>query len=275
MGPNRNRPLILTIIFAVILFVLVIATSNTDRAKGPVSVLGGIVKPFQNFLYGIFEDVSYTNEENLSARELQERYDELLEKNTQYEEMLKDYQEIQKENERLRGLLNYLGEEETDIVTARVIGTVPGNWFDEFTINAGEDQGIRNNMIVYSKDGLIGKVIYTAGNYARVLSIMDDASGVSVLVERTRDNAVLSAVPGTDDTLELLYLRNDADIVPGDKVITSGLGGVFPKGIEIGTVTEVSNNTGGVKRAYIKSSVDFNHIEEVTIVLKVYEEVDE
>ena len=189
--------------------------------------------------------------------------------------MLKDYQEIQKENERLRGLLNYLGEEETDIVTARVIGTVPGNWFDEFTINAGEDQGIRNNMIVYSKDGLIGKVIYTAGNYARVLSIMDDASGVSVLVERTRDNAVLSAVPGTDDTLELLYLRNDADIVPGDKIITSGLGGVFPKGIEIGTVTEVSNNTGGVKRAYIKSSVDFNHIEEVTIVLKVYEEVDE
>ena len=58
MGPNRNRPLILTIIFAVILFVLVIATSNTDRAKGPVSVLGGIVKPFQNF-FTVFLKISH------------------------------------------------------------------------------------------------------------------------------------------------------------------------------------------------------------------------
>ena len=272
---KRNRPLILTIIFAVILFVLVVATSNTDRAKGPVSILGGAVKPFQNFIYGIFDGISSTNEENVKTRELREKYEELLEKDSRYEEMLRDYDELQRENERLKEILNYIGEEDNEILTARVIGTAPGDWFDEFTINAGENQGIRNNMIVYSKDGLIGKVIYTAGNYSRVLSIMDQDSGVSVLVERTRDNAVLSPLDGSDDTLELLYLRNDSDIVPGDKIITSGLGGIYPKGIEVGTVSEVSNNTGGVKRAYVKSSVDFRHIEEVCVILTVYDEVDQ
>ncbi|MBQ3871094.1 MAG: rod shape-determining protein MreC, partial [Clostridia bacterium] len=98
------------------------------------------------------------------------------------------------------------------------------------------------------------------------------SSGIAVMVERTRENAILSPIEGTSNELELLYLRDNADIVPGDVIITSGIGGIYPKGIQVGKVIEVSTENAREKKVKILSTVDFDHIEEVTIVLHVYNE---
>lgn len=270
----KNRPLVITVILTIVLVTLLITTANTDSRSGPVSILGGILKPVQSFFYNITEEIGMFFEGKASSAELQEQNAQLLEQVTAYEEQLRDYQELKAENDRLRELLNYVGEKEYEIVTARIIGTMPGNWYDEFTIGAGSNSGIESGMAVYNADGLVGKVVYAAGGYARVLSIMDDSSGVAVLVERTRDHAVLRAVEGSQGLLQMYYLREDADIVPGDKIITSGIGGIYPKGIEVGVVSEVSTNTASEKVIYVQSTVDFDHLEEVSVVLHVYEGVE-
>lgn len=270
----KNRPLVITVILTIVLVTLLITTANTDSQSGPVSILGGILKPVQSFFYNITEETGMFFEGKASSAELQEQNAQLLEQVTAYEEQLRDYQELKAENDRLRELLNYVGEKEYEIVTARIIGTMPGNWYDEFTIGAGSNSGIESGMAVYNADGLVGKVVYAAGGYARVLSIMDGSSGVAVLVERTRDHAVFRAVEGSQGLLQMYYLREDADIVPGDKIITSGIGGIYPKGIEVGVVSEVSTNTASEKVIYVQSTVDFDHLEEVSVVLHVYEGVE-
>ena len=257
----KNRPLVITVILTIVLVTLLITTANTDSRSGPVSILGGILKPVQSFFYNITEEIGMFFEGKASSAELQEQNAQLLEQVTAYEEQLRE-------------LLNYVGEKEYEIVTARIIGTMPGNWYDEFTIGAGSNSGIESGMAVYNADGLVGKVVYAAGGYARVLSIMDDSSGVAVLVERTRDHAVLRAVEGSQGLLQMYYLREDADIVPGDKIITSGIGGIYPKGVEVGVVSEVSTNTASEKVIYVQSTVDFDHLEEVSVVLHVYEGVE-
>ena len=269
----KNRPLVMTVVLAIVLVSLLITTANMDSQSGPVSILGSALKPVQSFFYNITEDIGMFFAGRATSAELKEQNAVLQKQVADYEEKLKAYDELLRENERLRELLNYTADSEYEVATARIIGTMPGKWYQEFTINAGSHAGIESGMIVYSADGLVGKVVYVAGGYARVLSLLDDASGVAVAVERTRDNAVLRAEEDSGQ-LRLYYLREDADIVPGDKIITSGIGGVYPKGIEVGVVSEVGTTASSERVVYVQSTVDFDHLEEVSVLLHVYEEVD-
>lgn len=124
----------------------------------------------------------------------------------------------------------------------------------------------------------MGRVISSADSYAKVMTLIDLESGVPALVERTRQNGVVKLKGGTEDSgdaLEMYYLPIDADVVPGDKILTSGIGGVYPKGLVIGTVTEVSAESGTEKRVTVKSAVDFERMEEVMVIKHVFEEVEE
>ena len=270
MNVSKNRPMIVAIIAIIVLLVLVISTSNTDSAKGPVSIAGNIIRPVQSFFFGLGRKASGNEDKNVGT--WKEKYEKLLAEQEKYEEMLKNYEELKAEDDRLSELLNYVGSIEYDICTADIIGTTPSEWFNEFVVNAGLDKGITKDMVVYNKDGLVGRITYSAKGYSRGISIMDESSGIAVMVERTRENAILSPIEGTSNELELLYLRDNADIVPGDVIITSGIGGIYPKGIQVGKVIEVSTENAREKKVKILSTVDFDHIEEVTIVLHVYNE---
>lgn len=130
-------------------------------------------------------------------------------------------------------------------------------------------------MIVYTADGLLGKVVYTSATYSRVISLIHDKSGVSAMVERTRDNGVIKVAENGEEPsdLQLFYLSMNSDVKPGDKIITSGIGGVYPKGIPIAQVTEVSTDSSSEKVVIARSNVDFEHVEEVVVILQLFEEV--
>jgi rod shape-determining protein MreC len=139
-------------------------------------------------------------------------------------------------------------------------------------INLGISSGIKVDMPVMNGDGLIGRVVDVGANWSRVMTIVDSMSGVSAIVERTRDYGMLKGTVSTGDegeaVLTMGLLPLDADLVPGDKVITSGLSGEFPKGIPIGEVTEVSTSSNGMKNeAVVTPWVDFNHLEEVMVIV--------
>ena len=118
--------------------------------------------------------------------------------------------------------------------------------------------------------GLVGRVSSVSANTCKVTSIIDSTSDVSVMVERTRDYGFARGILNVDEKekLELYYLPSGYDLVPGDNILTSGIGGIFPKGIAIGTVTEVSraNEDTEDRNAIIQPAVDFLRLEEVMIV---------
>ena len=235
-----------------------------------------MLAPVQRFLYSSTESIGdfFAGISNNSS--LKEENAALKEQVAEMESELRDYENLRQENERLKDLLGVVDSYgDYEKLTARVIGKSPGAWFDEFTINAGEKQGVQKDMIVYTSDGLLGKVVYTSATYSRVISLIHDKSGVSAMVERTRDNGVIKVAENGEDPsdLQLFYLSMNSDVKPGDRIITSGIGGVYPKGIPIAQVTEVSTDSSSEKVVIARSNVDFEHVEEVVVILQLFEEV--
>ena len=178
------------------------------------------------------------------------------------------------ENDRLKSLLNAkesaTGQEP---VYGRVISRSPGVWFDTFAINVGSANGVKENMAVVTGDGLVGRVQEVGANYAKVLSLIDSRSAVACLIERTRDNGVMrGSIEVDSDTPEcnMYYIPKVSDVAPGDVVLTSGTDTLFPKGIKVGTVTQVSRNQNSSERyIVVMPSVDFQHIEDVLVLRTV------
>lgn len=276
MGFWKNRPLIIAVICSILLFVLLLSTSGSTQSSGAGSAMSRLLVPVQRFLYSSTESIGDFFAGLSEDRSIKDENAALKEQVAEMESQLRNYENLRQENDRLKELLGVVdsyGEYET--LTARVIGKSPGAWFDEFTINAGEQHGVQENMIVYTADGLLGKVVYTSATYSRVISLIHDQSGVSAMVERTRDNGVVKAAQEGEnpDDLQLFYISSNSDVKPGDRIITSGIGGVYPKGIPIAQVTEVSTDSSSEKVVIARSNVDFEHVEEVVVVLQVFEEV--
>ncbi len=267
-----NKSVLIAVIALVVLVVLAFLSAGSRTIPWLESTIGDIVRPIQTFATDVsnaiadfFADIFNTTDTDLENARLQQQL-------ALYEQTMVDYAELKEENERLRQLLNYsdtFGEYE--YVTASVIGRSNGVWFDVITINAGRNQGIELDMPVICGDGLVGKVTDLGANWCKVTSIIDSTITVATMIERTRDNCMVRGVmSATNDSseLELYYLPTDlTDLVPGDIVITSGIGGLYPKGLLVGTVKEVmlDSESSGVN-AIISTSVDFLHLEEVMVI---------
>ena len=270
----NNKPLIITIILVIILFVLLVATGG-EQQPGASSLVSGIFAPIQEGLYSATESMGNFFGRLFSTSDLDKENQQLKEEIAKLNSDLREYDELKKENERLTELLNVKDSVgDYDYLTARVTGKALGDWFTEFTVNAGKNDGVQKNMVVLNQEGLLGRVTSASDHYCKIMTIIDLSSGVPVIVERTRDTGVAKGLYSTEGqanrTLSLSYLPSGADIVPGDRILTSGQGGVFPKGLLVGQVSEVAGKESS--EVSIKSAVDFAHIEEVVILLQVFGE---
>lgn len=276
----RNRPLMVTIIVVIILLVVLVITAGNNNMSGTESVVGSIFSPVQKALYSATDAIGDFFDRIFSGSDLQTENLQLEAKVAELEGQLADYNEIKAENDRLKALLNFdTKTQNLQPKTAHVIGKTPGHWFNVFIIDVGMADGIKKDMPVVNGDGLVGRVLQTGANYSRVLAIIDSSSGVSGIVERTRDLGTINGSNTAGDENPLLTMSNlplDADLIPGDKVITSGLAGIFPKGIAVGEVVEVSQSNDGMRNeAVVKPYVDFGHLEEVIVITSKIVNVDE
>ena len=221
---------------------------------------------------GVKDFVAYVADYGEYTTEL----DELQKQNDTLTIRLQDAQQALDENDRLQGLLDAKSQYEAlDPVYARVISRTPGAWFDTFSVNRGTLDGVSVGMSVITADGLVGRVYEVGLNYAKVLTIVDSRSAVAMLVERTRDNGILrGVVTSASETAEcyVYYLPNVNSIIPGDTVITSGMDTLYPKGIPVGVVTEVSREVDSANQyVVVQPFVDFAHIEDVLILREIVE----
>lgn len=161
-------------------------------------------------------------------------------------------------------------------VAASVIAMDTSNWFDTFTINRGTNSGIEVGMNVIAGSGLVGIVTDVGPNYAKVRSIIDDSSKVSAMVTSTKDNFIVSGnlqTMNTGGVITFSGLKDTDDLVSvGDQVVTSYVSDQYQQGILIGYIASIEEDSNNLtKSGTITPVVDFEHIQEVLVILDIKE----
>lgn len=174
-------------------------------------------------------------------------------------------EELRLENERLRSLLGFKEAQPLSYKPAKIIGKDPGIFFRTVIIDRGSQDGISEKMPVVSSRGLVGYVLQTSFWSSKVLLITDLNSSVDAVVQRSRTRAIVGG--DIDGSLNLRFLPRRQDVKAGDVLVTSGLGGVFPSGFQIGKISRVKKNPNEVlDEVDVDPAVDFDSLEEVLIV---------
>jgi rod shape-determining protein MreC len=194
-------------------------------------VFAAISQPFQTAI-DVISDVSGVAQMRAEIAQLQSE-------NARLREWYQTALLLQSENQSLQALLNLKTEPQHRFVTTRVVADTGSAYVKGFIIAAGQDDRVRKDQAVLAEDGMVGRVIETGRRSARVLLITDMNSRVPILIEGSRQKAIMA---GTNDDLPtLIHLPSDTVIEPGARVVTSGHGGVFPLGLPIGKVEKSDN----------------------------------
>lgn len=269
-----NKPLMIMLAAILLLGILAFVTTADRSVSWVESAAGSVIQPVQTFAAKASDSIISFFQRVFKTTDADKELEQLRVRMARLEAAEEENDRLRAVNERLKELLNYtetLGE--TEYITASVIGNSQGIWFEVFTINAGRNRGITKDMAVVSAAGLVGRVSDVGATWSKVVSVIDPSSEVSVMVERTRDVGIGHGLFSVSETnqLELYYLPSGYDLVPGDVIVTSGMSDIFPKGILVGTVTEVERLTtesaSGSRNAIIKPAVDFGHLEEVLVIV--------
>ena len=176
------------------------------------------------------------------------------------------YLEAHLQYQRLQQLLNFREQTPLDVVAAEVVGRNSSSWTEIIYINRGTRDKVAKGFPVVTYDGLVGQVIHAAPALSQVMLMTDFRSGIDALVQRTRASGVVAG--RGRDLAELKFLPIGTDLQPGDRLISSGMGGVFPKGLIIGVVKDIHRNGRQTQQVEIQPSVDFSDLEEVLVLVK-------
>ncbi|NLC87166.1 MAG: rod shape-determining protein MreC [Clostridiaceae bacterium] len=260
------------IIITIIILMIIVAVSNikVNNVTFVESGLGVLVMPiqngltyFKNWIFG--NDDFFTNVNNL-----QEENKHLKEKNSELEQSLRELEIIKSENTTLKEYVNLKEKySQYETIPGYVINKDISNYSDTIIINLGSKDGIAVNMPVISNEGLVGHVISVTDTTSKVQTIVDTASTISCTITTSRDTLIARGTLEGDSILKATYIPTEATILESDKVETSGLGGIYPKGIYIGTIKKVVNTKNITDRyAMIQTAVDFKKLDTILVITK-------
>jgi rod shape-determining protein MreC len=175
------------------------------------------------------------------------------------------YKEAFLENDRLRNLLEFKRKSKFDLISVNLIRKNYLGLSHSFNLNVGSDDGIKVNMPVVSSEGLIGNIVFLSSNNS-VVQVMDDINfRVSGMIQRSRVTGIVQ--PDQNSYLRFEYVPLIEDVIEGDVIVTSGYSDIFPEGVEIGIVRNISDSANGLfKLIYITPSVDLANVEDAFII---------
>lgn len=269
---ESNRKVWVLIVLAVVLFCLTFLAAS-GKLSAPVlgRTVSLVLAPFQSVVsfvgqrvYAVGQGVWNVYAVYDQNRMLRNEVEELRVQNLAANEAIA-------ENSRLRALLQYRdASKQFDLVAARVIGREAATWTSMLIIDRGTVMGVHENMPVVTEKGLVGIVVEANLYSSKVRLILDPRDAVGVLVQRptSRVAGIVEGDPANPGALRMVNVPKGADIVEGDTIVTSGFGGLYPKGLLIGTVEQVQNDEAGLlKYAYIDPAVDFQKLEDVAVIV--------
>jgi len=173
--------------------------------------------------------------------------------------------ELEAENHHLADLLELRDALGTTAIAANVIGSDATGLSQTLMLSEGDHQGLRRDMAVVSINGVVGKLIAVSHDAARVLLISDHNSALDAIDQRSRARGIVAGL--VEDELVMKYVDRSEDVKSGDMIVTSGMDGIFPRGLLVGTVARVSQEGPGLfLNVEVKASVDFRELEQVMIL---------
>lgn len=267
---HRNKKAgIIGIIITIIILILIVIFSNNDKDVSFFENFASkLVMPIQNGLTYLKNKISGNNTFFTDINNLKQENEELRKRNSELEQALRELENIKTQNETLKEYVNLTekyGEYKT--IPGYVINKDISNYTKTIVINIGKNDGVREKMTVIGDKGLVGNVISVTNTTAKVQTIVDTASSVSCSMSTTKEAIVCKGTLEEKSMLKAMYIPTEANIIQGDSIETSGLGGIYPKGIHIGTVKRVVSTQNLVDRyALIETAVDFDKLDTVLVI---------
>jgi rod shape-determining protein MreC len=247
------------------LFILMSQTHTNEGTSRFQSVVQTLTYPLQASVNSVASTFKNLWNSYISLIDVNEENKLLRQQLLDIEEKMNQHIENSVQFLRLRDQLLFASKKITDKIFAEIIGESADNNHDISLINRGSNQLVQRNYIVLRKEGLVGRIQSVSPFQSSVQLITDHRSRVSSLIQRNR---IRGLIYGTHKGLEMRQINQHANIKIGDRVISSGLGGLYPKGLLIGWVKEIRRQEHELfKTAILDSAVDFNQIEEVFVIV--------
>ncbi|WP_298837679.1 rod shape-determining protein MreC [Clostridium sp.] len=268
----KNKLAVVIILLSVTFLSLIGYSVNREKMSFVENGVGVTINSVQGVFFNGFFKIKNSFKFITNISNVKKENEELKKTNSELQSKALEYTASIKENERLRQMYKFSTKNaQYNYVGADINGLCGNSFSDGFTINKGENKGIKKGMVAITGDGLVGQVTSVGDNWSIVQCLSNENIAVAGLVDKTRDNNGI--VKGYTDAknkslAQIQRLSLDSKIKKGDVIMTSGLGRIYPAGIRIGSVLSVHEDKGEVmKSAIIKPYVDFSKIEEVFIVV--------
>ena len=266
---KKNNGILGTVITIIILIILVFIT-NTDIKKLSYieNAANTIIMPIQNGYTYLKNKIAKNDSFFANLDKLEKENNNLKEENSELSKKLRELEMIKSENSTLKEYLKLTEKYKSyTTVPAYIINKDISNFSNTYIINAGSKDGIKENMTVIAAEGLVGYVISATDTTAKVQTIVDSSSSTSSIISSSREAIVCKGTLAEKNELKAVYIPTDAQIANGDTIETSGLGGIYPKGIYIGKVNRVINGSNINDRyALVDTGVNFNKLETVLVI---------
>lgn len=246
-------------------YVVTVSSTSPERGDAVTRLLDQAAKPLQKSLHALNATIRSLQVNYVAIRDLWNENEALKEQVATLEAERNRLLEAKLANDRLAELLEIRTRILRESVAATVINNSASSWFRTITVDKGTSAGIHQGMAVITPRGVVGKVVSVEEHTAKVLLLMDHKSGLDVITQRTRVPGIVSG--SVDGEPIVKYMRHNEDVLPGDRLITSGLDGTFPKGLLVGTVVDIADDSAGLfQRVRVALAVDPLVMEEVLFI---------
>jgi len=270
LGRYRNLIILVGVLFLQVLGLAIQVKTGSERETRLIRLwAAGAITPFERSLVwvqssssNLWHNYFYLRGVRAENRQLKEQIEQMR---VEQVRLTEDAAQAR----RLQTLLAFKEQFVSKTVAAQVIGTSGSDLSRIIYIDKGENVGIKPDMAVITADGIVGKVLLAGPNEARVLMISDQTSGVGAILEKSRLQGVLRGTPNGEIVLE--RVMSDEQVQPGEAVLTSGGDQIFPKGLRVGTVTNVSNGKDLFLNIQIKPAANLGRLEEVLVLTEKQE----
>lgn len=249
--------------------VTLVSSSRMGREPAAVELwVLDALSPITQSTHGLMQSVREAFDRLIRLSQLYEENQELRRQVAELQREASAASRLEADYERLRRLLELKSLLPETVTAANVIGRNPDHWLKMVIIDAGARDGVTEDMVVVEPRGVVGRIIRVSERTATVLLLTDPQSGIGIITARSRDAGVATGQAGTT-LMAARFFGRSPDVEVGDRVVTSGYGGIFPPGLDVGKVARVDRDSQGlVVTAQIEPAVDFDRLAEV-LVLRV------
>jgi len=261
---------ILPIVASLLIFTSFRLTAASLEKGSPLpslgaNLIGRVIAPAENVRYSVGKFISDTWNHYINLLSIEDERADLMRRNKELEARIAKLTEFEYENARLRELLNFGKTSGFKSIGASVIGRNSSSWAKTATLDKGKKHGIKQGYPVVDGHAIVGQVIATTPSTSTVLLLTDGTSGIDAVIQNNRATGI---VEGTGTyRLSMRYVVKSSVVQPGDKVVTSGFDGIYPKGKLIGTVVRVEDAPDMFKRIEVEPGMDLHRLEEVLVLV--------